>query len=59
MRMPGGAQNSVADEIIDAYAGSCQLGPWTKAALDRATELTSVFESLREKTSCKDSPNLM
>lgn len=48
----------IADEMIEGFAASCNLGNWTRAALERANTITSVYQALQNKASCKDNANL-
>ena len=42
-----------ADELIDAMSQGCNLGPWSRAALARASSLETVFENIRQKAHCQ------
>jgi hypothetical protein len=48
----------VVDEMIEGFASGCNLGAWTRAALDRANTITGIYQTLQSKASCKDNANL-
>jgi hypothetical protein len=45
---------AAADDMINAFSQACNLGPWSRASLERAGSLAAVFESIRQRGTCKD-----
>lgn len=48
----------VADDMILGFKDSCNLGVWSRAALERANTITGVYQTLQSKASCKGNANL-
>ncbi len=49
---------AVANEMIDAFSQGCGMGPWTQAALARASQISSIYQSLLNKQGCTGNPNV-
>ena len=47
------SQQASVDDLVDAFSQGCNLGPWSRAALSRASSLTTVFEKARTNATCK------
>lgn len=51
-------QVATANEMVEAFSQGCGTGPWTQAALARASQITGIFQSLLNKQGCTGNPNV-
>jgi hypothetical protein len=49
---------AVAKEMAEAFGKGCGRGPWTQASVDRAAQISGLFQSLLNKQGCNNNPNV-